>query len=299
MADVEISPRSGQTVGVGGRFRLEDRVRELGGASLWKATDELLQRPVAVYMLPGAFSVADSVVTAVRSAARVADPRLARIFDADYSSGCPHVVSEWVPGEHVEDLVTGELPGPALAAAIVADAADALAAAHLAGRPHLCLGPRSLRWGASGVKIAGLGIEAGLAGLGAASDAAAADARALARILYALLTGHWPGAEATTLPPAPRIHGRLCAPRQVRAGVPGVLSEVTVRALHPKRDDLSLNSPAQLAAELCYAERAPTWPARQWHEATLRKRHGKLHARARYGTTLAGRVTGRVVSSPG
>ena len=90
------------------------------------------------------------------------------------------------------------LPHPALAAAMIADAADALAIAHRAGRPHLRLTPRSLRWDPrSGLKITGLGLDAALCGANAADDPVAADTMALARMLYALLTGYWPGDEAT------------------------------------------------------------------------------------------------------
>ena len=42
-------------------------------------------------------------------------------------------------------------------------------------------------------------------------------------MLYALLTGYWPGDEPTALPPAPRHKGQVCTPRQVRAGVPALL----------------------------------------------------------------------------
>jgi hypothetical protein len=294
VAHVEISPGPSAAALVGGRFRLDDRVGELSGTSLWKATDELLCRPVMVHMLSPAVPVAPGVVAAVRAAARVTDPRLARIFDADYGAGCPYIVSEWAPGDCVEDLLIAGLPGPALAAAIVADAADALAAAHDAGRPHLCLGLRSLRWGASGVKITGLGIEAGLAGLHV-GDPAAADTRALARILYALLTGCWPGEEATMLPPAPRRRGRLYAPRQVRAGVPGVLSAIAGRALQPQPDDLRLVSPARLAWELRSAARALTWPAPQPQDAIPRRPLGR-RARARSGGRPAAALAGRVRS---
>lgn len=129
------------------------------------------------------------------------------------------------------------------------------------GLPHLCLVPRSLRWGTSGVKVTGLGIEAGLTGADA-GDPAAADTRALARIRYALLTGYWPGEEATSLPPVPRHRGRLCAPRQVQAGIPGILSAITVRALQPDPGDTGLASPAHLARELRLGRRPRRGPAR-------------------------------------
>lgn len=291
MAEVSVPDgiRAGERVG--GRFRLDDRAYELCGASLWKGTDELLRRPVAVYVLTPALPVPAGLAAAVRAAARITDPRLARIFDAHYGAGCPHVVAEWAPGEHVEDPLLEGLPSPALSAAIVADAADALATAHAAGRPHLCLGPRSLRWGASGVKITGLGIEAGLTGA-EAGDPAAADTAGLPRILYALLTGYWPGEAATGLPPAPWHRGRLCAPRQVQAGIPGTLSALTSRALQPGPGDAGLATPAQLAQELRSGGPVPAWPAPRWPGAIRRPRPG-AQVRAQSGTRhAAGLVAG-------
>ena len=48
---------------------------------------------------------------------------------------------------------------------MIADAADAIAVAHRAGRPHLRLTPHSVRWdNASGLKITGLGLDAALCG---------------------------------------------------------------------------------------------------------------------------------------
>ena len=247
---------------LGGRFRLEERISTTTGLptwsattgqptqsattgqpprstttglSVWKATDEVLCRPVTIHLLPRGHEVPRTVVAAVQSAARVNDPRLAMIYDTDYGSECPYVVSEWIRGTHLEDLVLSGLPSPALAAAMIADAAEALAVAHQAGRPHLCLSPRTLRWdNNSGLKITGLGIDAVLSGV-ESDDPAAADTMALARMLYALLTGCWPGEEATALPPAPRHRGHVYTPRQVRAGVPGVLDAITCHALQLAR----------------------------------------------------------------
>jgi hypothetical protein len=219
---------------LGGRFRLDERVSATGGLALWKATDELLCRPVAIHLLPRGVRVPAHVTEAVQAAARVGDPRLATIYDTDYDLEGPYIVSEWTRGTYLEDLVLSGLPSPALAAAMIADAADALAVAHRAGRPHLGLTPRSLRWDPScGLKITGLGIDAALAGVRAADPAAAAaaDTMALGRMLYALLTGYWPGDEPTALPAAPRHHGQVYTPRQVRAGVPGVLDAITGHAL--------------------------------------------------------------------
>ena len=154
---------------LGGRFRLDERISlddqvsgprgfswEARGFSLWKASDQLLGRPVTIYLLPQGVSVPHRVVEAVQSAAKVTDPRLAAIYDTDFipktpetpKTPFPYIVSEWAPGTPLEDLVLTGLPRPALAAAMIADAADALAVAHQAGAapapdPALAaLGPR-------------------------------------------------------------------------------------------------------------------------------------------------------------
>lgn len=245
---------------LGARFRLEEQIGTDKDATVWQATDALLRRTVTIHVLaprPRDSAFAD----AVRAAARLADPRLARIFDADYDGECPYVVSEYAPGETVEELLSAGALSPHMAAAIVSDAADALGIAHQAGLAHLCLGPRSVRWGTSGVKITGLGIEAALRHA-QASDPAAADTCALARILYALLTGYWPGTEPTTLPPAPQRRDQWPAPCRIQADVPAALSAVTRRALHAETSRSPISTPAQFAQALRLATRPPAAPTR-------------------------------------
>ena len=284
---------------LGERFRLEERISATGRLSVWKATDEVLCRPVTIHLLPSGQEVPRSVVAAVQAAARVNDSRLAMVYDTDYAGECPYIVSEWTRGTHLEDLVLSGLPSPALAAAMIADAADALAVAHEAGRPHLCLSPRSLRWdNSSGLKITGLGIDAALSGA-ASDDPAAADTRALAQMLYALLTGCWPGEEATALPPAPRHRGRVYTPRQVRAGVPGVLDAITCHALQlaPSGVSQSVLTPAGLAVALNSVQRPsyrpfdPAEPARcapasAQDGVSRRARHARTRTGVRHRTTL-------------
>ena len=231
-----------------------------------------------------------AVVDAVQSAARVTDPRLATIYDTDFRPERPYIVSEWTPGTHLEDLVLAGLPHPALAAAMIADAADAVAVAHRAGRPHLRLTPRSARWDPGrGLKITGLGIDAALGGPELPCDAAAADSTALGRMLYALLTGYWPGDEATALPPAPRYKGRVCTPRQVRAGVPALLDAITYRALRGQAADAPLR--AQTPAGLAMALRPVQRPSQQLERSgQVVPRRQARHAGARSGFGLRTRL---------
>lgn len=236
---------------LGGRYRLAQRVGGTGETTSWRATDELLRRTVAVHLLPAWRPVRPSVPEAVQAGAGVNDPRLATIFDADYRAENPYIVSEWAGDPNLEDLLLAGLPSPALAALIVSEAAAALTIAHAEGQPHLCLGLRNVHWGGSGLKITGLGIDAALSGADA-TDPAAADTAALARILYALLTGYWPGDSAL------RPGTRLYEPRQIRPGIPSILNAITCHALpgQPGWGRPSISGPAELAAALRSAQQA-------------------------------------------
>ena len=299
---------------LGGRFRLDERIsledqvsgfsgargssREARGLSLWKATDQLLNRPVTIYLLPRG-PVPGAVTDAVRSAAKVSDPRLATIYDTDFDEECPYIVAEWTPGTHLEDLVLSGLPHPALAAAMIADAADAIAVAHRAGRPHLRLTPRSMRWdNSTGLKITGLGLDDALCGStvpnppprDGTADGTAADTAALARMLYALLTGYWPGDEPTALPPAPRHKGNVCTPRQIRAGVPAMLDAIAYRGLRGQAADAPLRpqTPAGIAMALSMLQR-PSYELERLESGPVARpgdQQRARHARARTGSRL-------------
>jgi serine/threonine protein kinase len=251
-----------------GRYRLEDRVSETGGSTMWKAIDETLARPVAVLTFAPGFPRIHHVVTAARAASRMTDARLAQVFDVEDVGDRAYVVLEWVSGDSLEDLLAAGPLEPRRAAALVAEAAQALSAAHAAGLAHLCLTPHSLRWTpGGGVKITGLGVEAAMYGVHA-DDPAAADTQGLGRLLYAALTAHWPGDDigypprpiTGAAPPVPLSNGELRSPRQVCAGVPASIDAVTTMALsgRPWRGRPPLTSPAALADAL--AESTPLAP---------------------------------------
>ncbi len=237
---------------LGGRYRLEDRVAAAAGWAAWKAIDETLARAVTVLTFAPGFPRLREVVTAARAASRLNDSRFAQVFDVEDDWDHAYIVTEWASGDSLDDLLA---PGPldaARGARIIAEAAEAVSVAHAAGLAHLCLGPESLRWTpGGGVKITGLGIDAALSGANA-EDPAFADTRRLGMLLYAALTGHWPGPDCPTLPPAPFADGLPCSPRQVRAGVPAALDEITsqVLMLRDRDGDSRLTTPAQLSTAL-------------------------------------------------
>ena len=247
---------------LGGRYRLEDRVSDASGWAAWKAIDETLARPVAVLTFAPGFPRISEVLTAARAASRLTDARLAQVFDVEDDWDQAYVVMEWVAGDSLDDLLADGPLDPARGAEIVAEAAEAMAAAHASGVPHLCLTPQSLRWTpGGGVKVLGVGIDAALSDT-TADDPALADTRGLAMLLYAALTRYWPGPGMGTLPPAPLADGRPCSPRQVCAGVPASIDEVASQALfqRDRRRGPPLTTPALFAEALEEVIPAPLAP---------------------------------------
>jgi serine/threonine protein kinase len=272
---------------LGGRYRLEDRISASGGWSAWKAIDETLARPVTVLTFAPGYPRIREVVTAARAASRLTDARLAQVFDVEENWDQAYIVMEWVAGDSLNDLLADGPLEPGQSAEIIAEGAEALASAHAAGVAHLCLTPGSLRWTpGGGVKVVGLGIDAALSGT-TADDPALADTSGLGKLLYAALTAHWPGDDWPALPPAPQApDGRPRSPRQVRAGVPAAVDEITCKALFQggREGSPPVTTPALLADALAGVipapvapppAAAPRHPTPVWDEMSLEQDTGR------------------------
>ncbi|MEV3921398.1 protein kinase family protein [Actinomadura coerulea] len=240
-----------------GRYRLEERISDSGGSSLWKAIDEILARAVAVRTFDPEFPRIAEAVTSARSASRLTDPRLTQVFDADDSGESAYIVSEWVAGETLEGMLAKAPLEPGRAATLLYEASEAISAAHAAGLSHLCLTPRDLVWTTGGtVKILGIATDAVLRDR-ESDDSAAEDVRGLGRMLYAALTAHWPGDEdGSALPAAPASDGLPHAPRQVQAGISHAIDAIVCRCLGIGTGE-PLASPADLAKALRGVPRTP------------------------------------------
>jgi putative peptidoglycan lipid II flippase len=220
----------------------------------WRAEDELLARPVSVCLIDANGSTADAVLDAARRAAALPDPRFLRVLDAARVDGLVYVVSEWVAATDLAGLLAdGPLPA-AEARALATELAEAISTAHDAGLSHLCLQPEHVLRTAHGqLKVAGLAVDAAARGIGEDDPTLAAerDVHGIGAVLYAALTARWPGETVTALPPAPWADDAPCHPRQVRAGVPHDLDELTCRALSlPGTRKGGLADPRELAREL-------------------------------------------------
>lgn len=229
------------------RYRLEERVTDdSSGRQVWRGSDVVLRRAVAVVLrYPGGESATEMLSSAV-AASRVSHSNLVGVYDAIDEGDFAYVVREWVDGSALRDYVAQHPLSPPRAMAIGHAAASAVAAVHATGIVHGNVHPGSILIGNEGRVVLGDARTDG--------DATAeSDIRAIGGILYFSLTGHWPHRELATagkedLPDAVRdSSGTLAAPRQVRAGVPTYLDELTMELLDQRR---TLPSAEMLAAEL-------------------------------------------------
>lgn len=236
------------------RYRLDHVVSETGGATRWKATDETLARPVAVWTFAEGFPRTSEVVRAARATSRIPDARVTQVFDADDTSPVPYVVEEWVIGSSLAELLAQGPMEPERAAGLVAEAAEAISAAHSQGLYHLCLSPSKLMWSSGGaVKVTGIGVDAALLGNNVPQPAAI-DAQGLGSLLYAALTGYWPGGPQSGLPGAPQGPMGPYPPAQLRQGVSEPLASITTRAALPQLvGQMVPGPPISTPAEFCAA----------------------------------------------
>ncbi|MBD8870998.1 hypothetical protein [Nocardioides donggukensis] len=205
-----------------GRYRLVDLLSEARGGRFWRAWDSVLARHVALHLIAEGDDRAPALMEAARRSATLHDPRLLRVLDADVVDGLCFVVNEWGEGESLDQmLVEGPLT-PRRAAWLVSEVGALVAHAHESDIAHGRLVPENVLIDEGGaVKIIGLAVDAALHGL--PSTRTAADVVDLAALLYAAMTGKWPGNSGSRVPAAPQEHGWPLRPRQVRAGVPRVL----------------------------------------------------------------------------
>nr|WP_238350774.1 hypothetical protein [Kribbella shirazensis] len=225
---------------------------EIDGARVWRAVDEVLSRAVVVDVLPVGDPRTNLLFDAARRAAAANDPRFLRVLDCDMHDGVTYCVREWAGGRTLERMLgSGPLTGQQ-AGWLAREVSEALENLHRTGYAHGAISPATVVvTDAGAIKVIGVATEAALRSVGAGS--AEEDVRSLGELLYASLTGRWPGpAPAWGLQPAPVEHGRLLSPRQVRAGVPRSLDDISDRLLGdpPRHHAPPITSAAGLSAAL-------------------------------------------------
>jgi serine/threonine protein kinase len=153
---------------IAGRYRLLEHVGSGSMGIVWRARDERLDRIVAIKQLlvrPGrteeqADQARRRAMREARIAARLQHHNAVVVYDVAEHDGDPCLVLEYLPSRSLSQVITerGSLP-PKEAAAIGAEVAVALAAAHAAGIVHRDIKPGNVLIADTGTaKITDFGI---------------------------------------------------------------------------------------------------------------------------------------------
>ncbi|MEV4560375.1 protein kinase [Kitasatospora sp. NPDC049285] len=165
---------------LGGRYTLAERVGSGGTGEVWRAEDGVLKRQVAVKImqpgLPAEHSFTERFRREARVLATLKHPGIVRVFDysepdesaadADRADQPAYIVMEFIDGRPLHQVLAAEGPlVPARALGLLAEALDALNAAHLQDIVHRDLKPSNLMLRRDGgLTVTDFGIAAASAG---------------------------------------------------------------------------------------------------------------------------------------
>lgn len=147
---------------LGERYRCDELLGQGGAADVYRATDEVLRREVAIKVLRS--SAEDEIVrarfaTEAHLLAQLSHPGIVTLLDAGMTEEQPYLVTELVHGSTLgRELRGGAMPIERVAT-IGIQLAEALAYAHARGIVHRDVKPSNVLMGADGrVKLADFGI---------------------------------------------------------------------------------------------------------------------------------------------
>jgi serine/threonine-protein kinase len=201
---------------IGNRYRVESLVASGGMATVYLATDQRLDRQVAIKIIhqhlaaDNAFQ--EKFVLEAKTAAKLSHPNLVNVFDQGTDAGTTYLVMEYVPGITLRDALNEYGPLPAIRALdMLAQILAGLSAAHRAGILHRDLKPDNVLLADDGrVKLGDFGLARAISAHTSTGDLVGtiaylspelvtrgqADARsdvyAAGILLYELLTGKQP-----------------------------------------------------------------------------------------------------------
>jgi eukaryotic-like serine/threonine-protein kinase len=172
------------TVGPGttlaGRYRVDDHIAGGGMGDVWRGTDEVLGRTVAIKILLPALVAEPGFAQRFRDEARtmatINHPGVVNVYDYGTDGGVTYLIMEYVEGDALSKTLSrvGRLT-PARTMSLLAQAADALQAAHDKGIVHRDVKPANLLVRPNGTLV--------LTDFGIARSAAASNLTAVGSVL--------------------------------------------------------------------------------------------------------------------
>ena len=263
-----------------GHYRIEAFLARGSTGAVYRATDERLDRRVALKTLPPWLGederIRERFLAEARAAASLDHPNILPVYDAGDDDGTLWIAMRLAEGPDLRELLrrSGPLP-PERAVALLAGIAAALDAAHARGILHRDVKPGNILLGAeaaAGVEhayLADFGLATAAHGLGLTRTGellgtidyvspeqargepldARSDAFSLAAVLYECLTGVAPFHRETELASlTARLEAPAPPPSSVRPDLPAGLDAVLARGLARDPGDRYPSAGALLAA---------------------------------------------------
>ncbi len=241
-----------------GRYELQEKIGQGGMSRIYRGTDLLLNRTVAVKVLKDQL-VEDADFTRhfrheARAAARLSHPNIVNVYDVGVDDETYFIVMEHVPGENLKQYIRrrGRLSA-AEAVAIARQITKALVQAHAAGVIHRDIKPQNIILTDRGtVKVTDFGIAHAMDGTTVVNGSTIfgsvhyfppeqargnavgeqSDIYSLGIVLYEMVTGQVPFSGDTPLSVAMKhLQQPITPPRQLVKDVPEPLERIILKAV--------------------------------------------------------------------
>ncbi len=146
-----------------GQYRIEKFIGKGGMGAVYRATHSMLQRPVAIKVLPPKFARDQEFVARFKreafALANLSHPNIVAIHDMGVQGEIYYFVMEFVDGVNLRDILVSKKLTPEQALKIVPQLCDALEYAHSKSIIHRDIKPENIMIDRSGVaKIADFGL---------------------------------------------------------------------------------------------------------------------------------------------
>ncbi|HMC37001.1 MAG TPA: protein kinase, partial [Actinomycetota bacterium] len=270
------------------RYVLQEVIAGGGMATLWRAVDEILARPVAIKVLrddlAGDPEFYERFQAEAVAAARLTHPCIISVFDTGTDDGVAYIVMEFFRGNTLRQVMAERRSmAPTETVDVLLPVLSALALAHSHGIIHRDIKPENILVGADGrVKVTDFGIAKAafatrdLTTTGSVLGTvrylspeqvrgdeidARSDLYSVGVVLYELLTGRPPFQGQTDVATAMiRLTTDPLPPAAIRPGIPRGLQSAVMRSLARRPDDRFTSAESMRATLERFGERGEATP---------------------------------------